>query len=55
MIFDDKEFALVKGHFGPINSAMFHSDGASYSSGGEDGYIRINVFDQPYFDFSFKC
>ena len=49
------EFARVKGHFGPINSVMFHPDGASYASGGEDGYVRINVFDQPYFDFSFEC
>ena len=54
-IFDDEEFARVKGHFGPINSVMFHPDGASYASGGEDGYVRINVFDQPYFDFSFEC
>ena len=55
MIFDDEEFAREKGYFGPINSVMFHPDGASYTSGGEDGYVRINVFDQPYFDFSFEC
>ena len=55
MIFDDEEFAREKGYFGPINSVMFHPDGASYASGGEDGYVRINVFDQPYFDFSFEC
>ena len=54
-IFDDEEFARVKGHFGPINSVMFHPDGCSYASGGEDGYVRINSFDQPYFDFSFEC
>ena len=51
-VFEDEEFARVKGHFGPINSVMFHPDGNSYASGGEDGYVRINVFDQSYFDFS---
>ena len=23
----------------------------SYSSGGEDGFIRVHYFDKPYFDF----
>jgi len=54
MIFED-EFARVKGHFGPINSVAFHPDGKSYSSGGEDGYVRINSFDPSYFDFKFEC
>ena len=25
----------------------------SYSSGGEDGYVRIHTFDPSYFDFKF--
>jgi len=50
LIFEE-EFGRVKGHFGPINSVAFHPDGKSYSSGGEDGYVRIHTFDPPYFEF----
>lgn len=53
MIFEE-EFARVKGHFGPINSVAFHPDGKSFSSGGEDGYVRVHYFDQNYFDFEFE-
>jgi len=49
----EEEFGRVKGHFGPINSCAFHPDGKSYSSGGEDGYVRIHNFDSEYFDFHF--
>ncbi|XP_032837123.1 eukaryotic translation initiation factor 3 subunit I [Petromyzon marinus] len=50
----EEEFGRVKGHFGPINSVAFHPDGKSYSSGGEDGYVRIHYFDSQYFDFEFE-
>lgn len=50
----EEEFARVKGHFGPINTVAFHPDGKSFSSGGEDGYVRIQSFDQQYFDFEFE-
>lgn len=53
MIFEE-EFGRIKGHFGPINSITFHPDGKGYSSGGEDGYVRIHQFDQQYFDFEFE-
>eukprot|EP00041_Stephanoeca_diplocostata_P038783 m.1554294 g.1554294 ORF g.1554294 m.1554294 type:complete len:330 (-) comp25270_c1_seq39:7473-8462(-) len=53
MIFEE-EMGKVKGHFGPINTLAFHPTGKQYSSGGEDGYIRIHNFDQTYFDFEFE-
>ncbi|XP_059805131.1 eukaryotic translation initiation factor 3 subunit I [Hypanus sabinus] len=50
----EEEFGRVKGHFGPINSVAFHPDGKSYSSGGEDGYVRIHHFDPQYFEFEME-
>jgi len=49
----EEEFARVKGHFGPINTIAFHPDGKSFASGGEDGFVRVNTFDQSYFDYKF--
>lgn len=49
----EEEFGRVKGHFGPINSVAFHPDGKSYSSGGEDGYVRVHYFDSSYFEYGF--
>ncbi|EQC33274.1 translation initiation factor 3 subunit I [Saprolegnia diclina VS20] len=46
----EEEFGRVKGHFGPINSITFHPDGKSYTSGAEDGYVRIHHFDQEYLE-----
>lgn len=53
MVFEE-EIGRVKGHFGPINSLAFHPDGKSYSSGGEDGYVRNHVFDKSYYEFDFE-
>ncbi|CAG9840401.1 unnamed protein product [Diabrotica balteata] len=52
MIFEE-EFGRVKGHFGPINSVAFHPDGKGYSSGGEDGFVRVHTFDTSYFEYNF--
>ncbi|CAH8383389.1 unnamed protein product [Eruca vesicaria subsp. sativa] len=45
-----EEFGSVKGHFGPINALAFNPDGRSFSSGGEDGYVRLHHFDADYFN-----
>lgn len=52
-LFED-ELGRVTGHFGPINTIAAHPRGTSFSSGGEDGYIRIHHFDKPYFDFMYE-
>ena len=49
----EEEIARVKGHFGPINTLAFHPNGKSFSSGGEDGYIRVHKFPDQYFTFSY--
>jgi len=50
----EEEFGRVRDHFGPINSVAYHPDGKSYSSGGEDGFIRVHYFDKSYFDYDVK-
>ncbi|CAG8489115.1 9359_t:CDS:2 [Paraglomus occultum] len=49
----EEEVGRVKGHFGPINTIAVHPDGKSFSSGGEDGYIRVHHFDEDYFKFTY--
>ncbi|CAG8494963.1 13168_t:CDS:2 [Funneliformis caledonium] len=49
----EEEVGRVKGHFGPINTIAVHSDGKSFSSGGEDGYVRVHHFDEEYFKFKY--
>lgn len=52
-IFED-EIGRVRGHFGPLNTIAVHPQGTAYASGGEDGYVRMHVFDKSYFDFMYE-
>lgn len=45
-----EEFGSVRGHFGPINAVAFHPEGTGFSSGGEDGFVRLHHFDPDYFN-----
>uniref|UniRef100_A0A8C2BSG3 Serine-threonine kinase receptor-associated protein n=1 Tax=Cyprinus carpio TaxID=7962 RepID=A0A8C2BSG3_CYPCA len=49
----EEEFGRVKGHFGThkLSCICFL---ITYSSGGEDGYVRIHYFDPQYFDFELE-
>jgi len=48
-VFDD-ELGKIEGHFGPVNTLAFAPHGRSYTSGGEEGYVRIHHLPQDYFD-----
>lgn len=54
-LYFQEEFGRVKGHFGPINSVSFNPDGKGFSTGGEDGYVRMHAFDKDYFDFDLEA
>uniref|UniRef100_A0A7S0V0Y0 Eukaryotic translation initiation factor 3 subunit I n=1 Tax=Polytomella parva TaxID=51329 RepID=A0A7S0V0Y0_9CHLO len=44
-----EEFGRVRGHFGPVNTVSFSPDGKSFVTGGEDGTVRLQHFDNEYF------
>ncbi len=47
-----EEFGRLKGHFGPINALAIHPSGKSFTSGAEDGFLRIHHFDSAYINMS---
>ncbi|KAI8388136.1 WD40-repeat-containing domain protein [Radiomyces spectabilis] len=51
----EEEVGRVRGHFGPINTIAVHPDGKSYSSGGEDGYVRVHHYDPDFFKFKIEA
>lgn len=48
-----EEIGRVKGHFGPLNTISVQPDGRGYTSGGEDGYVRVHHFDKDYLSFQY--
>jgi len=48
-VYDD-ELGSIGGHFGPINTLAFAPHGRSFTSGGEDGYIRIHHLPDDFFE-----
>mmetsp|Transcript_5105 Transcript_5105/g.10573 ORF Transcript_5105/g.10573 Transcript_5105/m.10573 type:complete len:340 (+) Transcript_5105:101-1120(+) len=49
MVFADA-FGSIKGHFGPVNTLAVHPEGTGFTSGSEDGYVRVHEFDPSYFE-----
>lgn len=49
----EEEIGRVKGHFGPLNCIAVSPTGTSYTSGGEDGLVRLHHFEKSYFDFKY--
>ena len=37
-------------HFSPINAVAFHPLGRGFTTGGEDGMVRVHVFDKSYLE-----
>eukprot|EP00759_Apiculatamorpha_spiralis_P027652 PhF_6_TR30411/c0_g1_i1/m.44603/K03246/EIF3I; translation initiation factor 3 subunit I len=43
-----KNIGGVAEHFGPVNALAFHPQGMGFTSGGEDGIVRVHWFDDSY-------
>jgi translation initiation factor 3 subunit I len=44
----EEELGKIKGHFGPVHLVSFSPDGKGFTSGGEDGIVRMHRFDKDY-------
>ncbi|KYR02903.1 WD40 repeat-containing protein [Tieghemostelium lacteum] len=45
------EIGGLIGHIGPVHSVTFTPDGKTFATGGEEGLVQINHFDDSYFNF----
>jgi len=43
-----KALGGVAEHFGPVNALAFHPQGKGFTTGGEDGMVRVHLFDDSY-------
>ncbi|CAR25790.1 hypothetical protein ZYGR_0A03590 [Zygosaccharomyces rouxii] len=50
----EEEVGRVRGHFGPLNCVAVNPQGTSYTSGAEDGFVRIHHFEKSYYDFKYE-
>lgn len=48
MIYNE-EIGTIRAHFGPLNTLAWRRDGRGFVTGGEDGFVRVHVFDNEYF------
>ena len=51
----EEEVGRVKGHFGPLNTIAVHPSGKAFASGSEDGFVRVNWFDDSYLQTNCTC
>ncbi|EPZ33787.1 eukaryotic translation initiation factor 3 subunit [Rozella allomycis CSF55] len=51
-IYED-ELGKIGGHFGPVNTLRYHPNGIGFTSGSEDGTVKIHHFDPDYFSFAY--
>ncbi|CAI8492561.1 hypothetical protein ACO0OL_003660 [Hanseniaspora opuntiae] len=47
----NQELSAFKGHFGPVNNIAVSPQGTSFTSGGEDGTVRVWFFEPSYFNY----
>lgn len=48
----NNEISEFKGHFGPVVSVAVNPQGTSFTSGGQDGTVRVWFFEPSYFDYT---
>ena len=44
----EEEIGTISGHFSPIRSLEISPDGRMFVSGGEEGFLRVYIFDSAY-------